>query len=168
MKIVILGYARAGKDTCAEMLREDFGLTFCSSSFFAAEKVVMPALARMGIHYSSIEACFQDRIHHRATWYNAIVDYNSGDLARLGREIFAQYDVYCGLRNRHELEAIKKAKLCDLVVWIDASARGVKPEDPTSCSVSAADADLVIFNHGSLEDLRRELSNVLAPRLREH
>jgi hypothetical protein len=165
MKLLVLGHARHGKDTAAEMLQQALGLTFCSSSKFAAEHVVRPALALSGIVYPSIGACFEDRVHHRKAWYEAIVSFNRDDPARLGRMIFGQYDVYVGLRSRVELQALREAKLFDLCLWIDANGRGVPPEPLDSCSVTAEDADVVVPNDGTLEQLRERLVAVLHQRL---
>ena len=44
MKILILGTARHGKDTLAELLNEDFGMTFKSSSEMANELFIYDEL----------------------------------------------------------------------------------------------------------------------------
>src|SRR6185369_672766 len=45
-RIVLVGHGRHGKDTVAEMLRDEYGFSFCSSSLFCAERVMMPAFAQ--------------------------------------------------------------------------------------------------------------------------
>jgi hypothetical protein len=159
-KILILGFARHGKDTAAEFLRDDFGLSFCSSSLFCAEKIVRPALAAQGIFYSDVQSCFEDRGKHREKWFEAIKNFNTNDHARLGRALFEQYDIYVGLRNVQEVEALKKEKRIDLTLWIDSSDRGIPKEDMSSCTVSPLDADIVVKNDGGLEDLRMRLRSI--------
>ena len=54
MKILIIGEARHGKDTVAEIMRDEYGMTFQSSSHFVCEKAVFPYMsAKYG--YKTIE-----------------------------------------------------------------------------------------------------------------
>src|SRR6266705_4108782 len=96
IKLMILGYARHGKDTVADILRDNLKLTFASSSFAAAEKVMVPYFLSKGVTYSSLDECYADRVNHRAEWYDQIKAYNTPDRARLAREIYADNDVYVG------------------------------------------------------------------------
>lgn len=160
-KILILGYARHGKDTAAEMLSQDYGLCFTSSSQFCAEAIVRPALAAQGIVYPDTQACFADRERHRSKWYDAIAQFNASDPARLGRTLFQQFDIYCGLRNAREARALRTAGIPDLTLWIDASRRGVPPEATSSCTVTPADADVVVDNGARPSDMQRELRAVM-------
>ncbi len=149
MKLLVLGYARHGKDTFAEILAECLGLTFRSSSLFAAEKVVFPAMKEL-LGYRSPTECFEDRASHRGTWFRLIQEFNAQDPSRLARELISTYDIYVGMRCRRELKAC--AKLFDLIVWVDAAERH-PPEPPESCTVTRADADIVVDNNGGVEDL---------------
>src|SRR5690606_25868868 len=121
LKVLLLGHARHGKDTVAELLRDRHVLSFQPSSMFAAERIVMPAFEARGMPYTSVEECYRDRVHHRSTWYDLICDYNRGDPARLARELFAEHDVYCGLRAEEEFRAVEAAGLFDLCIWVDRS-----------------------------------------------
>lgn len=160
-KILILGYKGHGKDTAAEFLCKEFNMCFVSSSLFCAELVVMPALQAQGIHYKNVEECFADRDKHRAKWYDAIANFNKDDPARLGRCIFEEYDIYCGLRNVKEAKAICEKGLYDLAIWIDSSARGLPPESSDSCTVTPADADVVVQNDSSLDVFYDKLWEVM-------
>jgi hypothetical protein len=154
MKLFVIGNARHGKDSVCKILQEDFGLTFESSSCFCAKRAVEPWLKeKLGITYSSDEELYADRVNHRADWYNAITAYNTPDRSRLARELFEQFDVYCGLRNREELLASKANGTCDYVIWVDASAR-LPAEDNSSITVLKEDADYIIDNNGPEEELR--------------
>jgi len=148
---MVVGHARHGKDTVAELLMER-GYTFISSSMAAAERVVLPYLKAKGIHYDSVEDCFQDRGNHRAEWYNAITGYNTPDKARLGREIYKDYDVYCGLRNSREFHALRNEGAFDVSIFVDASER-LPLEDKSSMGIEPWMADYVLDNNGTLEEL---------------
>ena len=156
-KILVVGYARHGKDTVCEKLRDQYGFSFMSSSMFCAEKVVMPEMNANGHHYRTLEECYEDRVNHRQAWYEAIARYNSDDPVRLGRELIAEYDIYCGLRSSQELHACRNAGLFDAIIWIDASERK-PPESKDSCTVEQWMADFTLDNNGSLEDLDRNLA----------
>jgi len=150
---MILGYARHGKDTVAEILRDNLGLKFASSSFAAAEKVMRPFLAAKGITYNSLEECYADRVNHRQDWYEQIKAYNNPDGARLAREIYKDNDIYVGMRSEVELEAVRKEGLYDYSIWVDRS-KYVAPESSASCSITPVMANWVIDNNGTLEQLK--------------
>lgn len=165
-KILVLGYARHGKDTVGEMLRDRYGLSFTSSSMFCAERVMMPYFRRKGNaefrdkpdaiqdtpHYLNAQECFEDRANHRAEWYEAIRDFNQPDATALARAILEEHDVYCGIRSKAELSACRVAGVFDVIVWIDRTDHQ-PPEDRSSCTVEPWMADYVIDNNGTLEDL---------------
>lgn len=158
LKLMILGYARHGKDTVAEILYNNLGLTFISSSFAAAEKVMRPFLAAKGITYASLDECYADRVNHRQDWYEQIKAYNTPDNARLAREIYAKSDIYVGIRSSVELDAIRKEGLFDYSIWVDRS-KLAEPESAASCSVTKEMANYVLDNNGTLEQLK---TNTLA------
>src|SRR5690606_3625161 len=114
------GYKRHGKDTACEYLRDRYGISFASSSETACNLFLFDQIKDQ-FGYKTKEECFEDRHNHRELWFNAIRDYNIPDMARLGRQIFAQNDVYCGIRNDEEFYALKERGLFDLAVWVDAS-----------------------------------------------
>lgn len=165
-KLLIIGHARHGKDTVGDWF-VDRGYTFVSSSRFVGEKVVWPAMQYCNelaasaaeepdFYYSNFEEAFADRANERAFWYDTIAAYNRPDRSRLGRELFAEYDMYVGLRNYWELEALRLHKAFDLCVWVDASER-VGPESAASCTVLPSQADVIVDNNGTLDDLDKTL-----------
>jgi hypothetical protein len=160
--ILLLGYARHGKDTVAEYLRDFYGYRFTSSSMWAAERVMLPAFAEIGITYASADECFADRGNHRAFWFERITAFNTPDKSALARAIYAENDLYCGMRNLEEFLATRDAIRPEpLVLWVDASGRGIPPEDESSCTVGPQCADYVISNNGTLADLRREIDRLM-------
>lgn len=155
-KIIVMGYARHGKDTVCELMAKKYGLKFTSSSWFCAKRVIFPAL-KDKYGYKDVKECYNDRVNHRAEWFDLITSYNTPDRTRLGREIFEENDVYCGIRNSHEFYALKKANVFNLAIWVDARGRGMPIEQETSCSIMPHMADLFLDNNKSIEDLERNL-----------
>ena len=154
MKIMIMGHAGHGKDTVCEML-ERHGYTWSGSSAFMCAQVIYPALKEK-YNYKTVAQCYADRDAHRDEWYRLIADFNTPDKAALGKAIYAEKDIYCGIRHIEEFSAIKSAKLFDYAIWVDASDR-LPPEDESSCTVTADMADFVIDNNGGLADLKNEI-----------
>lgn len=148
MNIVITGHKRHGKDTLCEYL----GLPWAASSVFACKKFIFNVL-RDRYKYKTKEECFNDRHNHRKEWFDLIVTYNTPDLSKMGSEIFESYDVYCGIRNIDELNALKEKNLIDLCIWVDASQR-CEPESADSITVTADDCDWIISNNKGLSDLQ--------------
>jgi hypothetical protein len=153
LKLMILGYARHGKDTVAEILRDSLGLKFSSSSFAAAEKVMVSFLAAKGIMYNSLEECYADRVNHRQDWYEQIKAYNTPDGARLAREIYKDNDIYVGMRSETELKAVQKEGLFHYSIWVDRS-KHIPAESSVSCSITPAMANYTLDNNGTLEQLK--------------
>jgi|SRR5690606_14529956 len=152
MKIHVLGHARHGKDTASDIISQNLKLSWCSSSLFAAEKIVWPQMPE----YESADACFRDRHNHRAKWFDLIKAYGEGDPARFSRELFSQYDIYCGIREREQFIKGREENLFDLAIWVDASQR-LPPEDTSSCTVLKEDADIVIENNGTLDAFEQKV-----------
>lgn len=151
-KILILGWARHGKDTVAEILRDRHGYKFASSSMFAAESIVRPGLAARGITYDSLEECYEDRVNHRAAWFDLIKEWNATDPAALAKGILAVGDIYVGMRSSYEFAEARK--LFDQLWWVDASERGLPPEPRDSNDIDfEPEAMRYIDNNGSLIDL---------------
>ena len=149
---MLFGYARHGKDTAAEILTRRFGVRCVSSSWFAAEKIMMPYFAAKGVVYPSVQECFDDRLDKRAQWFDEIAKYNTPDGSRLSRELFAEYDIYIGIRNVVEFLAAKQAGLFDYAVWIDRSQH-LPAEPTTSNKLGPQFADVVVDNNGTLAEL---------------
>lgn len=63
-KILILGHARHGKDTLAEILNKEYGMTFMSSSQAANEIFLFDELKNK-YGYKTKEESFNDRVNHR-------------------------------------------------------------------------------------------------------
>ena len=183
-KLLVIGHARHGKDTVAEILQRDYGLQFTSSSLFCAEKIVFEGLkdhkALVAQHlaagepgmpvdefeeelnmmwdqgYADAEACFNDRFNFRVAWFSIIAGYCYPDRARLAREIYAENDIYVGIRNPREFYAVVNSGLVDLVLWVDASDR-VDPEPMSSMRLQPWMAQATIDNNGTAEELEHNV-----------
>lgn len=149
-RLLILGHGRHGKDTVAEILRDEHGFSFISSSYYLAEKVVQPELDRRGITYPDLKACYDDRANHRELWRDIIAEFNREDGARLAKMILAECDCYVGMRTPREYHASRH--LFDAVVWVDASKR-VTTFDPTMQIVFDPATMHLIDNNEGLDDL---------------
>lgn len=150
MKLMVIGYARHGKDTVCEIIHRRYGLTFQSSSRACAELFIFNRLKDQ-FNYSTVDECYDDRHNHRQLWYDLIVEYNAQDATRLGRHIFQHWDMYCGIRNVVEFEALKKNRVFDWSVWVTRA--GYPPEPTNSNTLRAELADFTIHNDSTLEQL---------------
>lgn len=165
-RLMVLGHARHGKDSVCDILRDEYGLTFQSSSHFVAERAVRPYLAARGVHYTNFAAMYADRVNRRSDWFDAIAAYNAEDPARLGRELFELFDIYCGLRNVEEFKRLKADGVIDFTIWVDASKR--LPFEPSSSMTLSSDcADHIIDNNGPLEELRSKVADAHAAATRK-
>lgn len=153
-RILILGHGRHGKDTVAEMLAKLTGLTFMSSSWFAASRILYPA---MSDEYENVDACFADRSNKRVKCFELIKAYNSPDATRLATELLEEADIYVGMRSNAEYQACMQKGLFDLVLWVDASHRAPL-ESVTSFNINYDPAKMIkIDNNGGKDMLDYEL-----------
>ena len=159
LKLLVIGHGRHGKDTVCEILRDKYGYSFESSSRFCSRLFIYNQL-KDKYGYASEEDCYADRHNHRAEWYDAICDYNVPDAARLGREIFKEHDIYCGLRNKKEYHAMRNTSVFDYAIWVDRSDY-LPPEQKTSMSLEQWMADFTIDNNGTLEELEFNVDQLI-------
>lgn len=154
--IYIVGHGRHGKDTVAEILRDNYGFTFTASSWFMADKVVFPKIKNK-YGYTTVEQCFDDRHNHRGEWFD-LIDKANPNGTELSEAIFKQNDIYVGIRNKRELDAVRSDSRFDpLVIWVDGSKR-LEPEPSDSMSITINDADYVVDNNGTVDDLIDEVN----------
>lgn len=153
-KLLILGSARHGKDTLAEILNQRFGYVFQSSSQSAADIFIYEELKGKYGYKNSVE-CFDDRVNHRAEWYEMICEYNKVDKARLAKEILKKSDCYVGMRDSEEIKACMEQDLFDLIIWVDASDR-LPLEDSDSFNIDISVADIIISNNTTLKDFEKK------------
>jgi hypothetical protein len=156
--LIIAGHARCGKDTVAERIFDMFGISFSSSSWMACQLFIFEAL-RHQFGYKTAEECFADRGNHRKLWFDLIVAYNTPKLDRLADNIFEQHPVYCGIRNKDELDVIIQNRKT-IVLWVDGSERH-PPESSESMTVTEDYAQVLIDNNGDLKNLYKQIDRVI-------
>lgn len=158
-KLLVVGHGRHGKDTVCEILKDRYSFSFESSSRFCSKLFIFEEL-KDKYGYSNEEECYADRHNHRTEWYNMIHDYCRDDLARLGKEIFKEHDIYCGLRNKREFHAMRNTGVFDYCIWVDRSNH-LPPEPVESMSLEPWMADFVIDNNGTLAQLNTNVENLM-------
>lgn len=156
MKILIIGHGRHGKDTLAEIWGKEFGVTHCSSSYFAFEKFIWD---EMKCEYSSMEECYADRSNRRKEWYDLICEYNGSVKSRLARGLTEKYDIYVGMRDIDEFVACVVSGIFDFIIYVDASER-LPLESEESFNIPKDAADVVVKNNGGLPDFIRKAKRI--------
>lgn len=154
-KLLIIGHMRHGKDSFAEILNEQFGLKYQSSSQASADIFLYDAL-KDKYGYKTPEECFEDRVNHRAEWKQMICDYNKDDRAKLAKEILKNSDCYVGMRDREEINECMRQGLFDIIVWVDASER-LPLEPASSFDIDKTCADIIIENNGTFEEFKEKV-----------
>ena len=163
-KLLIIGHARHGKDTFAELLRDKLGLAFTSSSKFVGEECIWPIWGHE--RYPDFQSMFDDRVNHRKLWADLISAYNTPDKTRTAKTMLDRgFDMYVGMRRMDEFVACNHAKLFDYVIWVDASKR-LPPEGADSNELIPNLAHLFVDNNGPLEALN-EYIDLLQKKLHE-
>jgi hypothetical protein len=133
---------------------------FTISSQNCCNKLIYPSLKH---RYNSEQECFDDRVNCRSEWFNIISNYNKDDKAKLGTQILSEYDVYCGIRNKEELEPIRH--LADHVIWVDRS-NFLEPEPITSMNITSDMCDFFLDNNSTLEDLKDRVLHILSTEIK--
>jgi len=156
IKILLLGNGRHGKDTMAEILNEEYGMSFLGSSRAACDLFIFDQM-KDEHGYKTKEECFNDRLNNRDYWYESICEYNKDDRTRLAKEILNRVDCYVGMRDLDEFMECMKQNLFDKVVWVDASER--IPLEVGSFNIPKERADIIIYNNGTLEEFKKNVIN---------
>lgn len=157
MKLLIIGNAGHGKDELGRIIMDNSALTYTSSSYFALELFLWGKLKG---RYKTLDEAYADGNNHREFWFSEILKFNQPDYSRLAEKLLLNYDVYVGMRSRLEFESAMKKKLFDLVIWVDATKR-IKEEPASSMPLTANDADIIINNNGTKDELNRRVIRLL-------
>ncbi|MCA9750028.1 MAG: hypothetical protein KC414_13040 [Romboutsia sp.] len=163
MKLLIIGSARHGKDTVAEFINKHFGMTFQSSSLAASEIFIYDTLKEK-YNYDNPEQCFEDRVNHRAEWYELIKEYNVISKTKLAREILKKNDMYVGMREHTEIQACKDEQLFDYIIGVFDPRKPEEPKDSFNINIWE-ESDFVIPNSQGLEELEQRVIKIITPLL---
>ena len=158
-KLLIIGYARHGKDTVAEILHKKHGFKFISSSEFVGREIIWENWGK--IRYPTFEAMFEDRVNWRKQWMEMISLYNTPDKSRTASTMLSRgYDMYVGMRRLDEL--ISTRSLFNHVVWVDRSDH--LPPETGSMDITERNAQwgYKIDNNGTLADLERNVDSFVS------
>lgn len=142
MKILFCGFGRAGKDTAAMYLAKVTGLRYAGSFSWAA----LPHMANLlGQHPCQ---AWEERHKNRELWKAELDKLRESDQCYLARKVLETGDIAAGLRDKKEIDAVKREKLFNHIVWVH---RPGTPVDPT-VTYGAGDCGGFINNQGTLED----------------
>lgn len=158
-KLLLLGYARHGKDSVAEILRDKYGFKFISSSEFVGREIIWNTWGK--IRYPTFDDMFADRRNWRVQWMEMISLYNTPDKAKTARTMLERgYDMYVGMRRLDELQASRH--LFDHIIWVDRSKH--LPPETGSMDITRENAgwQFAVDNNGTLEDLEDEVERLVA------
>jgi hypothetical protein len=149
----VVGYGRAGKDTCCEWLRDNTVLRFAGGSSWSAASYMGHILGK------TAEAAYRDRHQDRQFWFDKLNELRASEGSTcLVRRCLEHSDIVCGLRNRIELVGGREEGLIDLIVWIDNPR---VPVDPT-VEFDISDADVCIRNEATLPIFFQRLHHLAA------
>lgn len=160
-KLLIIGYARHGKDTVGEILRDKYGFKFISSSEFVGREVMWN---NWGIaKYTNFDEMFADRVNNRVLWMEMISAYNTPDKTKTASTMISRgYDMYVGMRKLDELRACQEQGVVDYVVWVDASKRMPPETGSMDITLENSKADFIIDNNGPVEELPERVEQFMA------
>lgn len=158
-QVLILGNGRHGKDTVAEMIQKVHGMSFTSSSEMAA-KLFLYDLLKDKYGYKSFHECYKDRHNHREEWKEAICEYNREDPARLARQIYAEYDMYVGMRDTREINECRRIGLYDLIVWVHDPREAFESKLSFNIDRDMIGDHITIVNDGTLDQLRVKVNQL--------
>jgi dephospho-CoA kinase len=158
MKILIIGHARHGKDTLAEILNGLYGFSFKSSSR-AASQIFLYDELKTKYGYTSPDECFADRVNHRKEWHDLICEYNKEDRSRLAKDILKTYDIYVGMRSKDEIKECQRNSLFNLIIGVFNP--NMPLEDKSSFNIDLWQmSDVVIPNSGTIDDLKKRVAKL--------
>jgi len=157
VRILILGHARHGKDSVADILCERFSLR-CTASSKAALPIFMFDVLndKYDKNYKNYEEAFNDRVNCRDIWYDEIAEYNYDDKTRLAKEIMKENDIYVGLRSSEEVEQCIKEGVFDLIFGVYDYRKPHEPINSNTADVFKY-SKFVITTNGTLDELKTKV-----------
>lgn len=160
-KLLILGDARHGKDTLAEIICDETDYKFASSSNVSLDVFLRDVLEKKyGLRYESRHEAYLDRVNHRDKWYNEICLYNLEDKLRLTKEVLKRADIYVGLRSHLEVEQAIEESTFDYIIGIFDYR---KPREDSSSNTADVFkySDFVITNNKDIPHLKEKVCDII-------
>jgi hypothetical protein len=146
-RIMVVGHSGAGKDTACEYLAKVTHLRFAgTTSVYLARHVA----AQLGVSY---QEAYRTRHSNRNLWHRMGNQIRRQDPGLLIRESLEYAEITGGIRSIEEIDACRRERLVDLIVWIDNN----RVRRSASVSFDEDDCDLVVPNHGSMEEFHAHL-----------
>jgi hypothetical protein len=146
---LFVGFGRAGKDCAAEFLGRITQLRYAGSFSWAA----LPFMSDfLGVHPM---LAWDLRHQNRQLWKDRLDFLRLGDETLLAEMALTTGEIAAGLRDKAELNAVKRKGLFDRIIWID---RPGNPKDPT-VTFGPEDCHETIVNDGTLEQYHAKLFN---------
>jgi len=96
---------------------------------------------------------WQERHQHREEWKRRLDDLRTDDETLLAELALASGEIASGLRDKAELEAVKRKGLFERIIWV---SRPGTPRDFT-VTYGPEDCDETIVNDGNLEQYHAKL-----------
>jgi dephospho-CoA kinase len=158
MNILIIGHARHGKDTVAEMISNITGYKFESSSMAAARIFIFDFLKEK-YGYKNFSECFEDRVNRRKEWHDLICEFNNEDKSSLAKEIMKESNIYVGMRSDQECDKCLQDKVFDVVLGVFDPRKPLESKESFNIDIWNK-SDLVIINNGTLEDLSKKVKMI--------
>lgn len=150
---MFVGHGRAGKDTACDFLAK---ITSLRNAGTTSKYLTKYVAKKLGI---SEEEAYQRRHESdemRMLWYHTGNEVRELGPTTLAREAFLHGEITGGIRDLIEIQACRKEKIVDLIIWVENNR--VK-KDPTVMFTSA-EADIVIENHGTIEEFEEKIQRL--------
>lgn len=146
MKILVLGYSRVGKSTAAEILAQHLNTKFANTS----DEIVEGLARELNISPDEIR---KKKEQYRMQLFQYGRRMQEAD-AFWPQNVQLEYaDILTGLRSPDEVKAAREHGVYDVIIWIDRPGYYKSETD----KLTADCADVVIYNDGTIEDLRDKL-----------
>ncbi len=150
MKILLVGYGRAGKDVGGEYLEQITGLKFGGTTSLYLKKYVAQRLGR------SEEDVYATRHQDRETWKRIGDEIRADNPGLLLEEALAVGPITGGIRDIKEIVHARDTGLVDLIIWVENNR---VPVDPT-VTFTSREADIIIQNNWTIEEYRMRLTRL--------